>query len=101
MNSDLYDYIRRAKEEMCHVSLDFDEEMISRDDRLSMEERSYELPDQSVIEINHQKRIKAAECIFEPAKILGVRHPELEECSGGIARLAYQSIKKCDQDLKI
>ena len=81
---------------MCHVSLEYYEEMNSRDDPLSMEQRSYELPGNQIIEVNHQKRITAAECIFEPYKILGVSHAELKECSGGVARLAYQSIEKCD-----
>ena len=101
VNADLYDHIRKAKEEMCHVSLEYHDEMNSRDDPLTSEQRSYELPGGDIIEVNHTKRITAAECIFEPQRILGISHPELQECSGGIANLAYRSIEKCDQDLRI
>ena len=97
---DLYHEIAKAKEKMCSVSLDYMEEMNMRDDPLNEEQRSYELPGDHIIEVNHQKRITATECIFEP-RIVGVTHPELGDCSGGIARLAYHSIEKCDQDLKI
>ena len=38
--------------------------------------------------------------MFDPT-IVDVSHPEYSECAGGIARLAYQSILKCDSDLKI
>ena len=38
--------------------------------------------------------------MFDPA-IVDVAHPEFESCPGGIARLAYHSIEKCDSDLKI
>ena len=72
----MYDRIRRAKEEMCHVSLDFQEELNSRDDPLSIEQRSYELPGGDIIEINHHKRITATECIFQPT-LVGESHPEL------------------------
>ena len=100
MTPDLFHEIRKAKEKMCQVSLDYHEEMNSRDDPLTMEQRSYELPGDQIIEINQHTRITSTECIFEPS-IAKVSHPELKECSGGIARLAYHSIEKCDQDLKI
>ena len=85
---------------MCHVSMNYPVEMDDRHDDLTQEEHSYELPDQQIIEVSHRKRITAAECMFDPT-IVDVRHPEFEECKGGIAHLAFQSIKKVDSDLKI
>ena len=74
--------------------------MERRDDDLTQEERSYELPDGSIIDVHQRKRITAAEAMFDPT-IVGVRHPEYDTCQGGIAQLAYRSIEKCDSDLKI
>ena len=37
VTDDMFDPIRKAKEEMCHVSLDYHEEMHSRDDPLTEE----------------------------------------------------------------
>lgn len=85
---------------MCHVAMNYQPEMDRRDDDLSQEDRSYELPDQEIIEVSHRKRITAAECMFNPT-IVDVSHPEFEACQGGIAHLAFQSIKKVDSDLKI
>lgn len=56
-----------------------------------------------MIEVNHHKRITAAEVIFDP-QLIGQRAeylPESDTGKGGIARIAYESIEKCDSDLKI
>jgi actin, other eukaryote len=92
--------IRDVKERMCHVAQNYAAEMERRDDDLSLEDRSYELPGGEIVEVHHRKRITAAEAIFTPS-LVGVRHPEFEECHSGIAQLAYHSIEKCDSDLKI
>ena len=83
-----YHHIRTVKERMCHVAMNYGSEMERRDDDLSQEERSYELPDQQIIEVSHRKRITAAECMFDPT-IVDVAHPEFEACEGGIAQLAF------------
>ena len=70
---------------------------------MNQEQRSYELPGGEIIEVNHHKRITAAEVIFEPS-IVGEYTPEFEHKGGnkgGIAKIAYESIEKCDADLKI
>lgn len=54
------------KEQMCHIAHDYKIEMKSRDDPLTQEQRSYELPSGQIIEISQQKRITAAEVIFDP-----------------------------------
>lgn len=41
-------------------------EMKSRDDPLNEEQRSYELPNGEIIEVDLKKRITAAECLFSP-----------------------------------
>lgn len=100
VTGDMYESIRTAKEEMCHVAMDFNEEIQLREDHLDTEQRKYELPSGDVIELGLPKRITASECIFQPS-LVGVSHDELGECLGGIANLAYHSIEKCDQDLKM
>jgi len=95
-----YHLIRDIKEKMCHVARNFHSELERRDDDLSQEDRSYELPGGEIIEVHQRKRIIAAESMFDPT-IVGVSHPEFEHCTGGIAHLAYRSIEKCDSDLKV
>ena len=52
---------------MCHVAMNYEQAYYAREDPyLDEEQRSYELPGGAVIEVNHQKRLKAAEIIFNP-----------------------------------
>ena len=48
--------------------MDYSAQYNSREDILDREQRSYELPDKegTIIEVDHQKRLKAAEVIFRP-----------------------------------
>jgi actin-related protein len=85
------------KEQMCHIAHDYKIEMKSRDDPLTQEQRSYELPSGQIIEISLQKRITAAEVIFDPRHAIEAEQQSLQ----GIAQIAYQAIEKCDSDLKI
>lgn len=54
--------------------------------------------------MQHSKRITAAEVLFNP-QLVGYSYPEFEQdpekIQGGIAKLAFASIKQCDTDLKI
>lgn len=97
-------YVRDIKETMCHVAYNFDDELSSHDDPLSEEQRQYELPDSRVIEVGHRQRLIAAEVLFNPS-LVNYSYPEFDEdedkTMGGIAKLAYASIKQCDTDLKI
>ena len=88
------------KEQMCHVAINYHGELKQRSDPLNREQRSYELPSGDIIEVNHHKRITAAEVIFEPS-LVGSQNEEFADCRGGIAMLAYESIQKCDPDLRI
>jgi len=94
-----YQFIQDIKETMCHVSHDYAEELNQMDDPMTQEQRSYELPGNQIIEVNHHKRITAAECLFDPEKV-DVSLQEFD-ATGGIATLAYKSIEKCDSDLRI
>ena len=49
---DHYHLIRDAKERMCHVARNYQNEMERRDDDLSIEDRSYELPSGEIIEVH-------------------------------------------------
>lgn len=98
-------YVRDIKEQMCHVAYNYNEEMASHEDPLSYEERQYELPDNVVIEVKHRKRLAAAEVLFNTEKI-GYKYDEFENSEngdqrGGIAKLAFESIRQCDSDLKV
>jgi centractin len=61
--------------------------------------------------VDHRKRIRASELLFNPENSnLGFNLEELPHSSypefkggmrGGIAKLAFESIKQCDSDLKV
>lgn len=75
VTDDHYHHIREVKERMCHVSMNYPVEMDDRHDDLTQEDRSYELPDQQIIEVTHRKRITSAECMFNPS-IVGFCCPQ-------------------------
>jgi len=79
------------KEQMCHVSLDYNTDYYSRDDILDVEQRSYELPSGEIIEVGHQKRLKAAEVIFDP-RILE-EDSQGHHKQSGIANIAVDAIE--------
>lgn len=51
---------------MCSISLNYDYDMAQGEDPISKEDRSYELPSGDIIEVNHKKRFRASEIIFNP-----------------------------------
>lgn len=81
------------KEQMCSISQSYEMDINSMDDPLSVEERSYELPDQHIIEVDHKTRYNATEILFQP-RLAGLHNEK------GIAEMAFKSIDKCDNDLK-
>lgn len=78
---------------MCSISLNYGFDMQQHDDPISFEERSYELPGGEIIQVNHKQRFSSTEIIFNPS-LINISDP-------GIVRMAYESIEKCDSDLKI
>ena len=49
---------------MCTISQDFEYEVKSNDDPISLEDRSYELPGGDIIQVGHKLRYNATEILF-------------------------------------
>jgi len=89
-NSAEREIVRSIKEQLCYVALDYNEETEKAKSDASIE-KNYELPDGSSVTLGAE-RFRCPEALFQPS-LLGL---DID----GIAQTAYNSIMKCDVDIR-
>jgi actin-related protein len=82
--------VKDVKEKLTYVAEDYDAELKAAEESSEIEQ-TYELPDGSVLTIGAE-RIKCPEVLFQPAFI--------GKEDGGIHQKTFDSIQKCDIDVR-
>jgi len=82
--------VRDVKEKLSYIALDFDTEMKESTEN-SDKEKTYELPDGNIITVGSE-RFRCPEVLFQPSFI--------GKESAGIHDTTFQSIMKCDVDIR-
>ena len=80
-----FEIAKAMKEKLCYIALDFDNE------GANCKEVEYELPDGHVVKLGHQQ-YRVPEALYHP------EHIGKEQ--GGIGQKTYDSINKCDIDIR-
>mmetsp|Transcript_5971 Transcript_5971/g.11739 ORF Transcript_5971/g.11739 Transcript_5971/m.11739 type:complete len:375 (-) Transcript_5971:609-1733(-) len=82
--------VRDIKQQLCYVAENYEKELDGAEKNASLE-KEYELPDGQVITIA-QERFQCPEALFKP-ELLGLE-------MNGMDKTAYNSIMKCDIDIR-
>ncbi|BAM81077.1 actin [Cyanidioschyzon merolae strain 10D] len=83
--------VRDIKEKCCYVAQDYDHELEIASSQPAKIDKQYELPDGQIITIGSE-RFRCPEVLFQPS-LIGME-------GEGIHNVAYQSIMKCDVDIR-
>ena len=86
---------KRMKEKMGRVALNYAEEL-AEEDKLSKEERSFELPDGSIVEVSKECRFDSTEILFDFNRLA---KSEVSKYSG-LGEMAIYSVEKCSKDIR-
>jgi len=84
--------VRQIKEDVCYVASDIESATKESSTHGGKGAQSYNLPDGQTIHLGNE-RFKCPEVLFQP-KLIGL------EQQGGIQNLVYDSIRKCDMDIR-
>lgn len=86
---------------MCYIAKDYFAE-VNGPDLFSIEDKSYELPDGTILEIDNKERYTPCEIMFEYFFLHFIFSPSLinDKASMSIPDMMVDSLNRCDPELK-